>query len=427
MNKSKHTRERLIEQLKARILSLRDAKPTKIPKPNYVNLRSEYYSSAWGGVGGTYPRNKSKHYSRNATSHSKYMDEVGEAWDKYILLVKERECCKLALTDILSNANTFRIKHKSEQSENYIENLNRLNNIKGWEGFYNDYQMLSADDYFDYKESGSLLLSEAIRYIEKNLKKKDSFYVKMKIANDIIRKTYRLNGKTQFSLKTYEAYGKVDEYIELLKILTDNKFPILKEHKTSKSTKYISIDYVSNDERIFDIVRNTKIKQIKDLCAVFNEMLDNCITKISYYILPNEKIYHSYLYCNLAVFCGIISGFRISPMQSYHSIRVWNNKDNISYGYSINEPIEVEGIANGYKYLSRLRTNDGHSITPKRIGHISNDQKKIVDIYQILNGRMQVMTTLYLTVYSNFTSEKSPDGFSLEKIHGLNNEDEGVV
>ena len=40
---------------------------------------------------------------------------------------------------------------------------------------------------------------------------------------------------------------------------------------------------------------------------------------------------------------------------------------------------------------------------------------------------MQVMTTLYLTVYSNFTSEKSPDGFSLEKIHGLNNEDEGVV
>jgi hypothetical protein len=87
-----------------------------------------------------------------------------------------------------------------------------------------------------------------------------------------------------------------------------------------------------------------------------------------------------------------------------------------NFGYEPTNPIPTAGTYANEVYLDRLRSLNGEIVQWERTGSCSAPNiEKPIDEYEIFNSSGQIITKLYISPYHRKTSEKAPDGFSLDK------------
>lgn len=86
------------------------------------------------------------------------------------------------------------------------------------------------------------------------------------------------------------------------------------------------------------------------------------------------------------------------------------------FGYDLQNPIPVNGIAESKIYLSRLRWN-GRPVTWKRIGSFGADNVEMpIDGYSVVAESGTVIATLYVSPYHRKMSGLVPNGFTLSGV-----------
>jgi len=88
--------------------------------------------------------------------------------------------------------------------------------------------------------------------------------------------------------------------------------------------------------------------------------------------------------------------------------------DNASgkFGYSITNPIPLQGIDKINDYFAKLKLVTGEPITYHRLGSLQADNLTFpVDKYEIFNPKNQIVAILYVYAYHDVNSNKVPEGF----------------
>lgn len=84
------------------------------------------------------------------------------------------------------------------------------------------------------------------------------------------------------------------------------------------------------------------------------------------------------------------------------------------FGFSIGNPIPINGIDNINNYFAKLRLITGESITCKRLGSKPSDSLPFpVDEYEVYNADKKIVATLYIYAYHGQNSTQVPEGFKM--------------
>ena len=85
------------------------------------------------------------------------------------------------------------------------------------------------------------------------------------------------------------------------------------------------------------------------------------------------------------------------------------------YGRCADNPIPVRGIPQSERYLSHIRTNDGHKVTWRRFGSFgSTITSHPVDMYILYDVDNNEVGKVFISAYQAITSRTAPEGFRYE-------------
>ena len=119
-----------------------------MPTPNYYNNRSNYYASAWGGMGGTYPRNNAAQRNRNRIMYEQ---------NRHFIEEKEDIKCRIG---------TLKVKKDLlKQTLNYLKSQNLIpeelnSKFHRFDDYFNDYENELFDTIVKYLEFRNLNKNE---------------------------------------------------------------------------------------------------------------------------------------------------------------------------------------------------------------------------------------------------------------------------
>lgn len=110
----------------------------------------------------------------------------------------------------------------------------------------------------------------------------------------------------------------------------------------------------------------------------------------------------------------------IDPVEFFEKLKALNTSgtelDEMPEGYgefglTVTNPIPVCTVLGNLVYLSKLRTENGESITYKRRGSTGTQNiKAIIDVYEVFCSDKQI-STLYICPYNKKNSNRAPKGF----------------
>jgi len=82
------------------------------------------------------------------------------------------------------------------------------------------------------------------------------------------------------------------------------------------------------------------------------------------------------------------------------------------FGYSITNPIPLQGIDKINDYFAKLKLVTGETITYHRLGSLQSENLPFpVDKYEVFNAEKELVATLFVYAYHGRNSNKVPDGF----------------
>ena len=86
------------------------------------------------------------------------------------------------------------------------------------------------------------------------------------------------------------------------------------------------------------------------------------------------------------------------------------------FGIETTNPVPVNGVLSSNNYLSKLITDDGLSISWKRVCSIGADNiDNPIDSYRITDSKGQIRQNIYISGYHSCTSKKAPKGYKFKQ------------